>query len=129
MKRHGIYLLEMSVAGVLLLALMAICVRYFAVTLAQRRALDQRQAAIVEAGNVMERISAVPWDDLTPEALAATALSADAKLALPDAELKIDLADGDQKPQSKRITVSIRWQDDQGQWVQPLRLAAWRYKL
>jgi hypothetical protein len=129
MKRHGIYLLEMSVAGVLLLAMMAICVRYFAVTLTQRRALDQRQAAIVEAGNVMERVSAMPWTDLMPETMAAITLSADAKLALASGELKIDVAEEGRKPQAKRITVSVRWQDDDGQWVLPLRLAAWRYKL
>ncbi len=129
MKRRGIYLLEMSVAGVLLLAMMALCVRYFAVTAAERRVLDQRQAALGEAANVMERISAMPWSDLTAEGLAKTSLSPEAKIALPDGELKIDIADEDAKPEARRITVTIRWQDDEGQWVQPVRLAAWRYKL
>ena len=128
MNRRGIYLLEMSVAGVLLLAFMALCVRYFAVTAAHALALDKRQAAQGEAANAMERISIMPWTDLTAEGLAKISLSPEAKLALPDGELKIDVADEDQKPEARRITVSIRWQDNGGQWVQPVRLAAWRYK-
>jgi hypothetical protein len=141
MKRRGIYLLEMAVAGVLLLALMLLCVRYFAVTAAQRRALDHRQAALVEAANVMERVTARPWSDLTTEGLAKISLSPETKMALPDGELKIDLADVDARPsppaplpkgegklEAKRITVTIRWQDDQGQWSQPVWLAAWRYR-
>jgi hypothetical protein len=141
MKRRGIYLLEMAVAGVLLLAVMMLCVRYFAVTATQRRALDHRQAALGEAANIMERITAQPWSDLTAEGLTKISLSTETKLALPDGELKIDLADEDARPspptplpkgegklEAKRITVTIRWQDDQGQWSQPVRLAAWRYR-
>ncbi len=128
MKRRGLYLLEMSVAGVLLLALMTLCVRYFAVTATQRMALDQRQAALGEAANIMERATARPWSDLTAEELSKISLSPETKFALPEGELKIDLADEDAKPEAKRITVTIRWQDKEGQWVQPVRLAAWRYR-
>ena len=141
MKRRGIYLLEMAVAGVMLLALMTLCVRYFAVTATQRRALDQRQAALGEAANVMERVTARPWSDLTAEELSKISLSPETKLALPDGELKIDLADEEARPspptplpkgegklEAKRITVTIRWQDNEGQWTQPARLVAWRYR-
>lgn len=128
MKRRGIYLLEMAVAGVLLLAIMTLCVRYFAVTATHRRALDHRQAALVEAANIMERVTARPWNDLTAEGLAKISLTPETKLALPDGELKIELAGDDAKPEAKRITVIIRWQDDEGQWSQPVRLAAWRYR-
>jgi hypothetical protein len=127
MKRRGIYLLEMAVAGVLLLALTMLCVRYFAVTATQRRVLDQRHAALAEAANIMERISARPWSDLTAEGLAKISFLPEIKLALPDGELKIELADEDAKPEAKRITVTIGWQDDAGQRVQPVRLVAWRY--
>ena len=141
MKRRGLYLLEMAVAGVLLLTLMTLCVRYFAVTATQRRALDHRQAALGEAANIMERATARPWSDLTAEGLAKISLSPETKAALPEGELKIDLADEDARPsppaplpkgegklEAKRITVTIRWQDNQGQWTQPVRLTAWRYR-
>jgi Tfp pilus assembly protein PilE len=128
MKRRGMFLIEMAVAGVLLLALTALCVKYFAVTAAQRRALDQRQAALIEAGNVMERIDTVGWGDLSTERLSKMSLSPETKLALPEGEIKIDLGNEDAKPAAKRITVTIRWQDNEGRWTQPVRLVAWRYQ-
>jgi hypothetical protein len=141
MKRRGIYLLEMAVAGVLILALLTLCVRYFAVTATQRRALDQRQAALGEAANIMERVSTRPWSDLTAEELSKISFSPETKLALPDGELKIEVADedvrpsppvplpkGEEKLEAKRITVTIRWKDGEGQWTQPARIVAWRYR-
>lgn len=152
MKRRGMFLIEMAVAGVLLLALTTLCVRYFAVTATQRRALDQRQTALCEAANIMERLTAEPFSELTSEESAKISLLSETQAALPEGELKIDLADeivgqpsrlpdnaGEtpapqqiendiKKPAAKRITVTIRWQDRDGQWIEPVRLVAWRYK-
>jgi Tfp pilus assembly protein PilV len=126
MTRRGFLLIEMLAAGVLLLALTALCVKYFAVTATQRRTLDQRQTALNEAANIMELLTVRPWSDLTSETLAKISLSPETQLTLSDGELKIDLADEDAKPAAKRITVTIRWQDSNGQWNQPVRLVAWR---
>jgi Tfp pilus assembly protein PilE len=128
MKRYGYLLIEMAVAGVLLLALTTICVKYFAATAMQRRALDQRQAVLCEAANIMERLSVRPWNDLTSETLSKISLSPEIQTALSEGELKIELADEDAKPAAKRITVTIRWQDQYGQWVEPARLVAWRFQ-
>jgi Tfp pilus assembly protein PilE len=128
MKRRGFLLTEMIVAAVLLMALTMLCVKYFSVTATQRKALDQRQTALLEAANIMERLSVRPWDELTSEKLAEISLSPDLKSALPEGELKIDLVDENTKPTAKRITVTIRWQDRSGQWTQPVRLVAWRYR-
>jgi Tfp pilus assembly protein PilE len=128
MKRRGMLLIEMAVAGVLLLALTAVCVKYFAVTAMQRRALDQRQTALSEAANIMELLTAEPWSNLTPETLTKISLSPETKSALIEGELKIDLTDENTKPNAKRITVTIRWQDQNGQWIEPVRLVAWRYQ-
>ena len=49
MKRRGFLLIELVVAGVLLLALTTLCVKYFAVTATQRQALNQRQTAIIRS--------------------------------------------------------------------------------
>jgi hypothetical protein len=128
MTRRGFLLIELLAAGVLLLTLTALCVKYFAVTATQRRTLDQRQTALNEAANIMELLAARPWSDLTAETLAKISLSPESKLFLSDGELKIDIADEDTKPAAKRITVAIRWQDANGNWNQPVRLVAWRYQ-
>ena len=67
MKRRGMFLIELGVAGVLLVALSTLCVKYFMVTAAQRLALNQRQTAIFEASNIQERIAAEKFSALTPE--------------------------------------------------------------
>jgi len=128
MKRRGMFLIEISVAGVLLLAFAMLCVKYFAVTAIQRKVLSQRQTALNEAANIMELLAVRPWNELTPASLAEISLTPEAKSVLPEGELKIDLADEDAKPAAKRITVTIRWQDSAGQWVQPARLVAWRHR-
>jgi hypothetical protein len=148
MKRRGFLLTEMIVATVLLMALTMLCVKYFSVTATQRMALDQRQTALHEAANIMERLSTKPWDDLTPEKLSEISLSPELKSALPEGELKINLVEQPSRllseteqssplpnnagvtpaSQCKRITITIRWQDRSGQWTQPVRLVAWRYR-
>jgi hypothetical protein len=128
MNRRGMFLIELAAAGALLFVLTALCVRYFAASATQRRALDQRQAALCQAGNVMERIAAIKWEDLSLERLSKISLSPEIKSALPDGELKIDLGDEDAKPAAKRISVTIRWQDNEGRWTRPVRLVAWRYR-
>jgi hypothetical protein len=129
MKRHGILLIELGVAGVLLLAMTTLCVKYFVVTAAQRLALNQRQTAIFEASNIKERLATIKFSELTPEMISKISLSSEAKSALPDGELKIELADEAAKPPAKRITITIRWLDRDGQRTQPVCLVAWRYQL
>ena len=63
MTRRGMTLLELVVAGALLGTLLVVCLQLLAATAAQRRAADQRQLAVLEVGNVMERLAARPWAD------------------------------------------------------------------
>ena len=128
MIRRGMTLMEVVVAGVLLFALMATCVRYFVVTRMQERALDQRQAALQEAANVMERLMPRPFNELTPESVSHISLSRETQRILPRGELKIELRGEDAKPPAMRIMVTIRWQDQNNEWTRPVRLAAWRYQ-
>jgi hypothetical protein len=128
MKRRGMTLMETSVAGALLLIFMAVGVRFMAVSIAQRQALDQRQTALQEAANIMEKLSALSWSDLTAEAAAKISLTAETKAILPEGELKIDVTDEAGKPVGKHIIVTIRWRDNSGEWTDPVRLAAWRYQ-
>ena len=73
MKRRGTTILELAVAGALIGALLVVCLQLLAATAAGRRAADQQQCAILELDNVMERVVARPWAELTTAALAAVA--------------------------------------------------------
>jgi hypothetical protein len=124
-------LLEAIIAGVLLGALLTLTLHLLAAAAAGRRAADARRCAIEELGNVMERVTARPWAELTTAALARKqeTLSASAADELPGAELKIEVAADAKDPGAKRITATIRWQDAGGRFLAPATLTTWKYKI
>jgi Tfp pilus assembly protein PilV len=129
MKLHsrGMSLIEMAVAGVLLAALAALCLKFFVVAAEQRRAMAQRQTALCEASNLMERLAARPWDELSPDKLAQEKLSPEAAAMLPKAELKIDVAETTDAPRGKRITLRLSWPGVDPATPLAVQLTCWRY--
>ncbi|MCC6125246.1 MAG: hypothetical protein IT426_09810 [Pirellulales bacterium] len=127
---RGSMLMETAVACVLLVALAGVCLKSFAAAAAQRLAIDQRQIALREAANLLEKLTAMPWDEIDKAADAAFAETARKTLPkeLEDGEIKVEVAAAAGEPAAKRIAVSLRWQDKNNQWVQPVRLTAWRYQ-
>jgi hypothetical protein len=127
-------LLETAVACVLLVALAGVCLKSFAAAAAQRLAIDQRQIALREASNLMEKLAAIPWDDLDKlsDNAADKSFAETAQKTLPKeldgGEVKIEIVAAEGEPAAKRLAVAIRWQDKANQWVQPVRLTAWRYR-
>ncbi len=128
MTRRGTTILELLFAGALLATLMTVCLQMLAATAAQHRAAEDRQTAIREAANLMERLGAISFDDLTPQRVAQVQLSQQARRALPGGELEIELNGPADQPAVKRIVVLLRWQDKTGRFVRPVRLVAWRYE-
>lgn len=123
-------LIELAVAGVLLGTLLVVCLQLLTATAAMRNSVEQRQLAVIEVGNVMERVAARRWAELTPQAAAAERLSPSARDRLPGAELKVELSEPPatpKEPPAKRITVSLRWQDRTGQYLPPVTVTTWRY--
>jgi len=128
MTRRGMTMLELLLAGVLLGVLMTVCLQMLSAAAAQRRAADDRQTAVREAANLMERLSTVSFDALTPEGVGQVQLSDVARRALPGGELEVQLSSPPEQPGAKRIVVLLRWQDRTGRFVRPVRLVAWRYR-
>ena len=122
-------MVEMVVAGAVVGALLVVCLQLLSAAVAQRRAADQRQCALVELGNVMEQIAARPWAELTTAALSQEKLSPSAERQLPGAELKIEVFASAGEPNAKRITAALRWRDRSGQLLAPATLTTWRYKI
>jgi type II secretory pathway pseudopilin PulG len=121
-------LVELTVAAGILGMLLAVALQLLSATFAQRRAIDQRQLAIFEASNVLERLAARAWPDLTPQALAAEKPSAEVLKELPEAELNVEVTTPSAEPNAKRITVSLRWQDRNSRFLPPVKLTTWKYK-
>jgi hypothetical protein len=125
--RRGSMLVEVAMGSVLLVILMTVAVNVVRVAAHERGAAERRQRAVVEAGNVMERITAYAFDDVTLEQARRIALSESARRALPGSELTLDVTtiDGAADRAAKRITLRLRWHDRAGMWEAPVRLTSW----
>lgn len=115
-------------AAALVGTLLVVCLKLVASVTAQRRAADQRACAMLELGNVMERVTARPWAELTTDALSSETLSPSAERQLPGAELKIEVTTSADEPDAKRITATLCWQDRSGSLLAPMTLTTWRFK-
>jgi len=67
-------------------------------------------------GNVLERLAARPWADLTPKTVANEKPADWLGNRLPGAELKVEVTTPSDEPSAKRIVVSLRWQDRNGRY-------------
>jgi Tfp pilus assembly protein PilE len=127
-KRRGFTLLELGAAGIMLVAMLAVCLQFFRAAATQRRALQQRRTALREADNVMERLCARPWEQLTTDQARELPLGEQARSTLSGSERTIEIVQSDEEPAEKRITVQIRWPSGPGRPDQSVRLVAWKYR-
>ena len=68
-RRRGAFAaIELTVATILLVVAMTLAVQALGWVAAERRATERRAAAVREAANLMERLTARPFDQITPEA-------------------------------------------------------------
>jgi hypothetical protein len=121
-------LFEMAIAGVLLATLTLVAFELLATLAAQQRALARRQRALAEAGNTMERLAALPWDELTPERAKGVSRAQPADSIAEGAEWNVDIAQPPGEPNARRVAVEVRWPDAAGHFERPVRLVAWRYR-
>lgn len=127
--RHGMAIIEVVAACGVLLGLMAVVAGVFAMTQHGRLAAARHNWALTEASNCLERLSAAPWDDLTPQRAAAEALSPSAREVLgPTATMVTKIEDIAAEPASRKIDVEIHWTND-GRPAPGVRLTTWRYRL
>jgi Tfp pilus assembly protein PilV len=127
-NRRGGMLLEATVAMVILAAAMVAVTQLLATVVRQQQGAARQRVAAQEAANLMERLMARPWHDITTQTAANLALSDWSRQQLPDARLYIDVDELDEQSLvARRVQVEIDWRNQAGQRVQPVRIVAWRY--
>ena len=94
----------------------------------EQRAAAQRQIAAFEADNLMERLTALDWEDLVPEKTDAWKLSDETARQLSDPRLSIRITVVPGEPAAKRIAVAVAWKTHSGTQVAPVRVDAWVYR-
>ena len=127
-RRRGFGLIEMAISGMMIAAAMAVTIQVVGWVAAERRAVARRERAVVEVANLMERVAGRPFDEITPESLAALRLPDAARAALPGAEIKANLDARNEPIARKRITLELRWADRAGRAEAPVRLVAWSHR-
>jgi hypothetical protein len=125
--RRGSLLAEVAMAAVMLMIAMTLTVKVLGYVGHQRRVSEYRQRAIQEVANVMERLTARPFDEITAEQARRLTPSPSARQSLPEAELAVGVAEDQPGAgrSAKRIAVRLRWRGRAGEWEAPVRLTTW----
>lgn len=125
---RGFTLPEVLVAAVVLGAAMTVFVQMLSAMAARDREAARRTTALAEAGNALERLTAMPWNELTPELAAQASLSPAAAEHLPGGELQASIESLESQPPARRIAVEVRWKDRRGRPATPVKLMAWVHR-
>ncbi len=128
MTRRGFTLIELTAATVMLGVLIVVSVRMLAATAAADRAAWQRQAAWQEAANLMERIDAMPWEQIDPAHVDQLQLPERLEQSLPNSSLELAIGTRLDQPDVKQITVTIGWGGTETKPPKEARLSMWKYK-
>ena len=124
--RHGATILEATAALMLLGAIAAGMGHALRLTARQQQTAQRQTIAQIEAANLADRVAAMRFDDVMPDRLAGLSLSAEARAALPDAELKFDVATRPTPTFCKRVAVEVGWQG-QSDARSRVRFTVWRF--
>ena len=126
-NRRGSLLAEVAMATVIVMIAMSLTVKVLGWVALERRSAERRQRAVLEVANVMERISAHPFDEVTPDLTRRITLSTTAGQSLPDADLSVEVTSSEPGAgrSAKRIAIRLRWKGRSGEWESPVRLSSW----
>jgi hypothetical protein len=122
-------LIEVALTVFLLALAMTSLVKVLGWVANERRAAERRQWAIAEAGNLMDHLTAPPYDRITAESARAQGEAAlpEVRRRLRDAELVLNVDESEKpgEPPGKRLSIRLRWRIRGGAWEAPVRLTAW----
>lgn len=124
-RRRGGLLMEALIASIAIGTAGVLAVTMLVTVGSNRRTAERTLLATQELSNQLERLTARPWGELTPEVAQQAKLSASAAASLPEGELRIMLQTIEQPRPGKRLSGEIRWRDRGNSWRPPLRLTAW----
>jgi prepilin-type N-terminal cleavage/methylation domain-containing protein len=127
-SHKGFTLVELIACTVLLGTVMVTMTPLLAWVASARRDASQRQLALAEAANILERFAAEDWEAITAERTEALTLSQACREGLRDPALRVSVVESSTEPPSKRISVELDWQNRVGDRLSPVRLAAWVYR-
>jgi hypothetical protein len=128
-RRGGYTLVEVVLSVVVLLSAMTVVVKVLGWVGVEQRVADRRSWAVQEVANLMERLTAEPFEDITRARARSLSGERTANRVLPGAEWEADVGDETAGPvPAKRVTLRLRWKARSGGWEGPVRLTSWVYR-
>lgn len=126
--RCGVTLVEIAAASLLLTVLATLLTQGLLALRAEHGEAHLRQIARYEVANELQRLAALPWNELVTVPSGPSALSAAAKDRLPGARMTIAI-ETPADAEVRRIHVELQWLGPTtGQPEQPIRLTTWVYR-
>jgi len=127
-NRPGFTLIEVAAAAVLMGALLLLLGQAVGWVAVARRAADRRQAALLEASNVLEQLTAMPFDTIQGDMGEKIGLSKTAADLLGKDALQVDVQLVPDEPAAKRIVVAVRYGAQREAPATSVRLVTWVYQ-
>jgi hypothetical protein len=128
-NRRGSLLVEAGMAAAVMAIVMGMTVKVLSTVAHERRAASDRQQGALEVANLMERITAHAFDQVTPELARRVSVSDRARGALRDCELAIEISGGGKSAaggqSAKRVMIRLWWKGPGGGRQAPVRLTSW----
>ena len=114
MRKRG-YLIQEAVATVAVaITALAGVTQLLGLVAQHRAAVQQRQVATRELGNVMERVMAFRWAELTTDKASNLQVSTGCQAVLRDPKLQVSVVPDSTSQDLVQIRVQIDWQDTAG---------------
>lgn len=126
--RRGYTLIELTIASLLLGTAMGLIAPALIWIARERRAADRRQEALQEVQNVLERLTARPWEAVTADLAGETQIDERVRDQLPEAKLSVEVTTVPDDTEAKRIAVELKWENGPERPAAPVRLTAWIYR-
>lgn len=128
---QGFSLPELIIAMLLLGAVTAVMMPLLLAVTNQRKQVDQRQLALVQAQNALDLLLSSAAPDATEDKLLQLWTESEQPAAaespvLRDLERRVIVADR-AEDQSRQLTVELRWKNHAGQVTTPVRLSGWQF--
>jgi Tfp pilus assembly protein PilE len=127
-NRKGSLLVELLACGALLGVVLTTVIPALRWVLHQRQLTEQREAALLEVENLMERATALDWHDLTTDRVANFRLSDTLTAQLAQSRLAIAVEPDPDDDLAKIVRIDLTWDYAPGRPAPPARLTAWVYR-
>lgn len=127
-QRRGLTMVELCAACGLLAVAIPLTVAALGAAAKQRHSIELRQQAIETADNLLERLTAEPWEQLSDDRLNVIKDSISDEQVPPGGELQLRLVEDSGPPAAKRIDVELSWQPSATRVRQRVRLSGWVFR-